>query len=63
MTTASADVPLKGLVPLLEALAKVRTERDDAELVVIGKPEGREQDPRAASSASASPARCSSSPA
>ncbi|MHB1487453.1 MAG: glycosyltransferase family 4 protein [Acidimicrobiales bacterium] len=37
MTTASADVPLKGLVPLLEALAKVRTERD-AHLVVIGKP-------------------------
>jgi glycosyltransferase involved in cell wall biosynthesis len=37
MTTASADVPLKGLVPLLEALAKVRTERD-ADLVVIGKP-------------------------
>jgi glycosyltransferase involved in cell wall biosynthesis len=37
MTTASADVPLKGLVPLLEALAKVRTERD-AELVVVGMP-------------------------
>jgi len=37
MTTASADVPLKGLVPLLEALAKVRTERP-ADLVVIGKP-------------------------
>jgi glycosyltransferase involved in cell wall biosynthesis len=37
MTTASADVPLKGLVPLLEALAKLRTERP-AELVVIGKP-------------------------
>ena len=37
MTTASADVPLKGLVPLLEAMAKVRTERP-AELVVIGKP-------------------------
>jgi glycosyltransferase involved in cell wall biosynthesis len=37
MTTASADVPLKGLVPLLEALAKVRTERE-ADLVVIGKP-------------------------
>ncbi|HWW54727.1 MAG TPA: glycosyltransferase family 4 protein, partial [Acidimicrobiales bacterium] len=36
MTTASADVPLKGLVPLLEALAKLRTEHD-AELVVIGK--------------------------
>src|SRR5207302_6121811 len=31
------DVPLKGLVPLLEALAKVRTERQ-ADLVVIGKP-------------------------
>jgi glycosyltransferase involved in cell wall biosynthesis len=37
MTTASADVPMKGLVPLLEALAKVRTERN-ADLVVIGKP-------------------------
>lgn len=37
MTTASSDVPLKGLVPLLEALAKVRTERI-ADLVVIGKP-------------------------
>jgi glycosyltransferase involved in cell wall biosynthesis len=37
MTTASADVPLKGLVPLLEALAKVRTERE-SDLVVIGKP-------------------------
>jgi glycosyltransferase involved in cell wall biosynthesis len=37
MTTASADAPLKGLVPLLEALAKVRTERDDAHLVVVGR--------------------------
>ena len=37
MTTASADVPMKGLVPLLEALAKVRTERP-ADLVVIGSP-------------------------
>jgi glycosyltransferase involved in cell wall biosynthesis len=37
MTTASADVPMKGLVPLLEATAKVRTERH-AELVIIGKP-------------------------
>jgi len=37
MTTASADVPLKGLVPLLEALAKVRTERH-AELIVVGQP-------------------------
>ena len=38
MTTASADVALKGLVPLLEAVAKVRTERDDAHLVVVGRP-------------------------
>jgi glycosyltransferase involved in cell wall biosynthesis len=33
---ASADVPLKGLVPLLEAVAKLRTERD-VELVVVGR--------------------------
>jgi glycosyltransferase involved in cell wall biosynthesis len=40
VTTASANVPLKGLVFLVEALAKVRTERD-AHLVVVGKrPEG-----------------------
>jgi len=38
LTTASADVPLKGLSYLIEALAKVRTERDDAHLVVIGQP-------------------------
>ncbi|UGQ15357.1 glycosyltransferase family 4 protein [Yinghuangia sp. ASG 101] len=37
VTTASADVPLKGLVHLVEALAKLRTERD-AELVVVGRP-------------------------
>ena len=37
MTTASADVPMKGLVPLLEAVAKVRTERP-VELVVVGRP-------------------------
>jgi glycosyltransferase involved in cell wall biosynthesis len=37
ITTASADVTMKGLKYLLEALAKVRTERDDAHLVVIGK--------------------------
>jgi glycosyltransferase involved in cell wall biosynthesis len=36
VTTASADVPLKGLVILLEALAKLRVERD-VELVVVGK--------------------------
>src|SRR3954469_16077346 len=45
MTTASADAPMKGLVPLLEALAKVRTERDDAELVIIGKPKGKSRIP------------------
>jgi glycosyltransferase involved in cell wall biosynthesis len=37
MTTASADVPLKGLVPLLEAIAKLRTERPEAHLVVVGR--------------------------
>ena len=45
MTTTSSDVPMKGLVPLLEALAKVRTERDDAELVIIGKPKGKSKIP------------------
>ena len=38
MTTTSSDMPMKGLAVLLEALAKVRTERDDAELVIIGQP-------------------------
>jgi glycosyltransferase involved in cell wall biosynthesis len=38
MTTASADVAMKGLTHLLEALAKLRTERPDVELVVVGKP-------------------------
>ena len=37
VATASADIPLKGLVPLLEAVAKLRTERD-VELVVVGRP-------------------------
>ncbi len=37
MTTASADVPMKGLGPLLEALAKLRVERPDAHLVVVGR--------------------------
>ncbi|HVV38145.1 MAG TPA: glycosyltransferase family 4 protein [Acidimicrobiales bacterium] len=37
MTTASADVPLKGLMPLLEAVAKVKTERD-VTLTLVGKP-------------------------
>ena len=46
MTTASADVPMKGLTHLLEALAKVRTERDDAHLVVIGQPKPKSAIPR-----------------
>jgi glycosyltransferase involved in cell wall biosynthesis len=37
MVTSSSDVPMKGLVPLLEAVAKLRTERE-VELVVIGRP-------------------------
>jgi glycosyltransferase involved in cell wall biosynthesis len=37
VTTASADVTMKGLRYLLEALAKLRTERPDAHLVVIGR--------------------------
>nr|WP_202505218.1 glycosyltransferase family 4 protein [Streptomyces sp. SID1046] len=37
VTTSSADVPLKGLVYLVEALAKLRTERPEAHLVVVGK--------------------------
>ena len=37
MVTSSSDVPMKGLVPLLEAVAKLRTERP-VELVVIGHP-------------------------
>src|ERR1700727_1472489 len=37
MVTSSSDVPMKGLVPLLEAVAKLRTERD-VELTVIGRP-------------------------
>ena len=38
-------MPLKGLAPLLEALAKVRTERDDAHLVVIGRPKRKSRIP------------------
>ena len=42
MVTTSSDVAMKGLVPLLEALAKLRVERE-IDLVVIGrpKPDGR----------------------
>ncbi|MDQ8701285.1 glycosyltransferase family 4 protein [Streptomyces sp. LHD-70] len=37
VTTSSADVPLKGLIHLVEALAKVRAEHPGAHLVVVGK--------------------------
>jgi glycosyltransferase involved in cell wall biosynthesis len=37
ITTASADVALKGLQYLLEALAKLRVERPDVHLTVIGR--------------------------
>jgi glycosyltransferase involved in cell wall biosynthesis len=40
MVTSSSDVPMKGLVPLLEAIAKLRTERD-IDLVVIGQPKAK----------------------
>jgi len=44
ITTASADVALKGLAYLLEAMAKLRTERD-VTLTIIGKPrEGHSND-------------------
>jgi glycosyltransferase involved in cell wall biosynthesis len=37
MTTASSDVPLKGLAVLLEAIAKVRVEHNEVHLVVVGR--------------------------
>jgi glycosyltransferase involved in cell wall biosynthesis len=44
ITTASADVALKGLAYLLEAMAKLRTERD-VTLTIIGKPkDGKSMD-------------------
>ena len=42
ITTASADVALKGLAYLLEAMAKLRTERD-VSLTIIGRAEGRRE--------------------
>jgi glycosyltransferase involved in cell wall biosynthesis len=38
MTTSSSDVPMKGLIYLLEAMAKLRVERPEIRLTVIGKP-------------------------
>lgn len=46
ITTASSDVPLKGLTYLLDALAKVRVERPDAHLVIIGRPRHRSAIPK-----------------
>ena len=40
MVTSSSDVPMKGLVPLLEAIAKLRTERE-IDLLVIGQPKAK----------------------
>jgi glycosyltransferase involved in cell wall biosynthesis len=36
---ASADAPMKGIATLLEAFAKLRTERDDLHLVLVSKPQ------------------------
>ena len=36
---ASADAPMKGIVTLLEAFAKLRTERDELELLLVTKPQ------------------------
>jgi glycosyltransferase involved in cell wall biosynthesis len=44
LAMASADVPLKGLLPLLEAIAKLRTRRD-VELVVVNKPRQKSEVP------------------
>ena len=38
LVTTSADVPLKGLVTLIEAVALLRRRRPDAHLVVVGTP-------------------------
>ncbi len=42
VTVSSLDTPIKGLVPLLEAVAKLRTDRD-IELVVVGQPRANGQ--------------------
>ena len=38
LAMASADAPLKGIATLLEAFAKLRTERPDLELVLVTRP-------------------------
>ena len=44
LAMASADVPLKGLAPLLDAMAMLRQSRD-AEMVVVSKPRHRSDTP------------------
>ncbi len=39
LAMASADAPVKGIATLLEAFAKLRTERDELELLLVTKPE------------------------
>ena len=38
MCTSSSDVPMKGVIHLMEAVAKIRIERPDVRVTVIGKP-------------------------
>jgi glycosyltransferase involved in cell wall biosynthesis len=38
LAMASADAPMKGIATLLEAFAKLRTERPDLELLLVSKP-------------------------
>lgn len=39
LAMASADAPMKGIATLLEAIAKLRTERDHLSLLLVSKPE------------------------
>jgi len=39
LAMASADAPLKGIATLLEAFAKLRTERPDLELILVTRPQ------------------------
>ena len=53
---ASADAPMKGIATLLEAFAKLRTERD-VELLLVTRPEAGRPHRAARSTGSASPTR------
>ena len=41
LAMASADAPMKGIATLLEAFAKLRTERPELELVLVTQPPAR----------------------